>query len=69
MLSALQTLIQELIQRLLVAKVSNEKYLSWLYFKLWEEEATSKKENNCHVSEFTEMVFGCVRKTLLEMVD
>lgn len=47
MLSALQTLIQELIQRLLLAKVSNEKYLPWLYFKLWEEEATFKKENNC----------------------
>jgi len=29
----------------------------------------SKKENNCHVSDFTEMVFGCVRKTLLEKVD
>lgn len=67
MLASLQTLMQELIQRCLLDKVSSVKYLSWLYSKLWEEETTCKKENICHVSELAEMLFVCLRKAFLEM--
>lgn len=54
----LTDLVQELIQRPLLDKVSNEKYISWLYSKLWKEETTCKKESICHVSEFAEMLFA-----------
>lgn len=69
MVSSLQTLMQELNLISLLDKISNEKYLSWLYSKLWEEETTCEKENICHASELSEMLFVCLRKAFLEMAD
>lgn len=69
MVSSLQTLMQELNQISLLDKVSNEKYLSWLYSKFWEAETTCRKENICHASELAAMFFVHLRKAFLEMAD